>query len=73
MAKKQMRFIHLLASIHNCENIAARSSTPDAAADNDARYELVLIDGKLEVTCFKPNVIGLNAEIATYGVFSKVP
>ena len=54
-------------------NIAARSNTPDAAADNYAEYDILLIDGKLEVTCHKKNLIGAGSEIFTYGVFTKVP
>ena len=54
-------------------NIAARSNTPDAAANKYAEYDLVLIDGKLEVTCHKKNLIGPGSEIFTYGVFTKVP
>ena len=54
-------------------NIAARSNTTDAAANNYAEYDLVLIDGKLEVTCNKKNLVGAGSEIFTYGIFSKVP
>ncbi|MFA4870724.1 MAG: hypothetical protein WC623_21185 [Pedobacter sp.] len=54
-------------------NIAARSNTPNAAADNYAEYNLVLIDGKLEVTCHKKNLVGAGSETFTYGVFTKVP
>jgi|GEM_PF-2915844 len=54
-------------------NIAARSNTPDAAANNYTEYDLVLIDGKLEVTCHKKNLVGGGSEIFTYGVFTKVP
>jgi len=54
-------------------NIAARSNTPDAAANNYAEYDIVLIDGKLEVTCHKKNLIGAGSEIFTYGVFTKIP
>ncbi|WP_316846799.1 hypothetical protein [Pedobacter psychrodurus] len=54
-------------------NIAARSNTPDASANNYAEYDAVLIDGKLEVTCHKKNLIGAGSEIFTYGIFTKVP
>lgn len=54
-------------------NVAARSNTPDAAADKYAEYDLVMIDGKLEVTCHKKNLVGAGSEIFTFGVFSQVP
>ena len=54
-------------------NIAARSNTPDAAANKYAEYELVVIDGKLEVTCLKKHLVGAGSETFTYGVFTKVP
>ncbi|MCX2477356.1 hypothetical protein OQZ33_23680 [Pedobacter sp. MC2016-05] len=54
-------------------NLAARSNTPDAAANNYAEYDIVLIDGKLEVTCNKKNLVGTGSEIFTYGIFTKVP
>lgn len=54
-------------------NVAARSNTRDAAADNYAEYTIVLIDGKLEVTCHKKNLVGPGSETFTYGVFAKVP
>ncbi|TKC08930.1 hypothetical protein [Pedobacter frigoris] len=54
-------------------NIAAISDTEDYAADNFAEYTIVLIDGKLEVTCRKNNLVGAGSETFTYGVFTKVP
>lgn len=54
-------------------NSAATSNTPDASAANYAEYDIVLIDGKLEVTCHKKNLIGGSSEIFTYGVFTKAP
>ncbi|RZL38444.1 MAG: hypothetical protein EOO96_02920 [Pedobacter sp.] len=54
-------------------NVAAKSNTPDAAADNYAEYDLVVIDGKLDVTCLKKNLVGAGSETFTYGVFTKVP
>lgn len=39
---------------------------------NYATYDIVLIEGKLEVACFKKGLIGSGSEFFTYVVFTNI-